>query len=167
MGFHLCCNSAVSAWANSASCPQRWLLWTMQCPANHSLLAFFWANSSERLFSKKSDCVTSSLTPLPCPRGSCHTWSEEGRTSFLPLSPWLIASQVQEHLLFLKECPPLLPPQGVCTCRAISLRHFPPGIWMPRILTPSISLFRCYLPNEPFNFVPFLCITFLPSPSYR
>lgn len=82
----------------------------------------FFGQTAVRGFSVRSQTV-----PLPClspsPHGSCHRWSE-GVTSFLPLTPWLTASQVQEHLLFLKECPPLLPPRGLCFCCAICLRHF-------------------------------------------
>lgn len=75
-------------------------------------------------FAVRSQTVSLPCLPLsPRPHGSCHTWSE-GMASFLPLTPWLTASQIQEHLLFLKECPPLLPPQGLCTCRAVCLRHF-------------------------------------------
>lgn len=121
----------------------------------------FFGQTAVRDFSVRSQTVSlPRLLPLPCPCGSCHTRSEEGRTSFLPLTSWLTASQVQEHLLFLKECPLCYRLQGVCTCRAISLRHFPPGIWMPRILTPPISLFRCYLPNEPFNLFPSSALLF-------
>ena len=84
----------------------------------------FFGQTAVRDFSVRSQTVSLPCLPVfPRPHGSCHTWSE-GMTSFLPLTPWLTASQVQEHLLFLKECPPLLPPQGLCTCRAICLRHF-------------------------------------------
>lgn len=62
---------------------------------------------------------------------------------FLPLTPWLTAFQVQGHLLFLKKCPIGCHPRAFALATYLLQTLFPPGIPMPRILTPFTSLFRC------------------------
>ena len=69
------------------------------------------------------------------------------RPSFLPLTSWLTAFQIQEYFLFLFYFflnDNMLPPQGLGTCYPICLEHFfpPTAIHMCGILTPFTSLFK-------------------------
>lgn len=123
----------------------RWLFWDYAVSCQPLSPALLWGQTAVRDFSVRSQTVSFPCLPSPLPVcGSHHTRSEEGVGLALNYSPLTHCFSGTRTLCSFKECP-LLPPQGVCTCCAISLRHFSWCIWMPRTL---IYLFiQCYLPE--------------------